>query len=200
MTIIKIILWLFVVWGISFGWYMYLNTSIDSKIVDMQEKMLDSFFSLTNSKATWNTTLDVSYETTWDYGMSVKSKIDLKDYTVNNNFFDSQLKWNLSWNIEGWAMWMTSKIDINTFFDFINKDGVYYFNLKDLDIKWLESNPLFSQANTMIDGFKEKFKDWSYYFYKDESFDMKKFSYMNLKWKMQKPFVKVKEKNEICII
>lgn len=194
MTIIKIILWLFVVWGISFGWYTYLNTSIDSKIVDMQEKMLDSFFNLTNSKATWNTSIDASYETSWDYAMNIKSKIDLKDYTVNSIFFDSQIKWNLSWNIEGGAMWITAKIDLNTFFDFINKDWVYYFNLKNLDIKWLESNPLFSQANTMIEGFKEKFKDGSYYFYKDESFDMKKFSYMNLKERTKKSFFKVKNK------
>lgn len=133
------------------------------------EKLTKEFESLNNYSETWNLkiSLDIDEKNIW----KINSSIELSNYEATANNFDSQLKWQLKAILDAIPAWQEQiKFELNTFVDFISKDGNIYLLLKDLNIlndKWIED-----EVKLFINTFENLAKENKYIVFEDKNSQM----------------------------
>lgn len=186
-TIVKVIIWIAVLTWVSFWAYTYMNFSIDSKIVSMQQDMLNEIYNLTSFKETWKITTSFDYSMWWSIWWWVKWNYDFNNYIANQVFLDSSFSTDISWKVNIDLFWFKQEISLTTFLEFVFKDYSDYIKIKDTKIDWLKDNPMLASYSEMVDKVIKKV-DWKFVLLNTEE-SLKKFTYIYLKEKMSKPMM-----------
>lgn len=147
---------------------------VNKSLIDIQLNLLDSannwlesimkdFDKLSNYEEKGN--LKMNFNLDQELIWKISSQIDFKDYKSKASLFDSQVNGDLKLSLDSELKWEKNiKLQIETFIDFISKDGNLYLLLKDLNItdeSWVE------EIKEQLEQLKEISKKNKYIKYED---------------------------------
>ncbi|MDD3793190.1 MAG: hypothetical protein PHI37_00045 [Candidatus Gracilibacteria bacterium] len=133
------------------------------------EKLTKEFESLNNYSETGN--LKISLDIDEKNIGKINSSIELSNYEATANNFDSQLKGQLKAILDAIPAGQEQiKFELNTFVDFISKDGNIYLLLKDLNI--LNDKGIEDEVKLFINTFENLAKENKYIVFEDKNSQM----------------------------
>jgi len=117
---------------------------VEKKLVNIQLSLLDNakwnfdsllkdFDKLTNYEEKWN--MKLNYQIDLEVVWKLKAEISVNNYTSKNSWFNTDFSGKIKALIDASLKWQEAfKLELNTFVNYISKDGNIYLLLKDLNI------------------------------------------------------------------
>lgn len=103
--------------------------------------------------------LNVSVLTNFGENMDIDLELNLSNYEVIQNKFDSRFKTDMSALFKTDSYWEKVELDISSFVDYISKDGNIYILLEDLNIAWWDD---IEELEVMLEEIRTVFEDNTY--------------------------------------